>query len=128
MIKTYIDLTLDDLEDIIKKCGWTVQRLDKNFWILLSKNEIYSLEMRISRNAYITYLFLLQYLHNYNEEQFINELMLERRKYDRLTETELKVLANDAGFEVLKLKYRLPSKLSDKLRELNGDLVLELDR
>lgn len=128
MIRTYIDLTLDDLEDIIRNCGWKVQRLDETFWILLSRNEIYSLEMRISRNAYITYLFLLQYLHNYNEEQFINELMLERRKYDRLTETELKVLANDAGFEVLKLKNRLPSKLSDKLRELNGDLVLELDR
>ena len=128
MIRTYKDLTLDDLEDIIRNCGWIVQRLDENFWKLLSKNEIYSLEMHISRNAYITYLFLLQYLHNYNEEQFINELMLERRKYDRLTETELKVLANDAGFEMLKLKYRLPSKLSDKLRELNGDLVLELDR
>ena len=123
MIKTYIDLTLDDLEDIIKKCGWTVQRLDKNFWILLSKNEIYSLEMHISRNAYITYLFLLQYLHNYNEEQFIAELMLEKRKYDKLTEEELKALANDAGFEVLKLKHRLPCKLYDKLREINGVLI-----
>jgi len=123
MIKTYIDLTLDDLEDIIKKCGWTVQRLDKNFWILLSKNEIYSSEMHISRNAYITYLFLLQYLHNYNEEQFIAELMLEKRKYDKLTEEELKALANDAGFEVLRLKYRLPHKLSEKLRELNGVLI-----
>jgi len=123
MIKTYIDLTLDDLEDIIKKCGWTVQRLDKNFWILLSKNEIYSSEMHISRNAYITYLFLLQYLHNYNEEQFIAELMLEKRKYDKLTEEELKALANDAGFEELRLQYRLPHKLSEKLRELNGVLI-----
>lgn len=123
MIRTYKDLTLDDLEDVIRNCGWIVQRIDEKFWKLLSANEIYSLEMHITRNAYITYLFLLQYLHNYNEEQFKNELMLERKKYDKLTEEEIKVLANNAGFEVLRLKYRLPRKLSDKLKELNGVLI-----
>lgn len=126
MIKTYIDLTLNDLEDVIRNCGWIVQRLNEEFWKLkidLSKNEIYSLEIPVSRNAYITYMFLLLYLQDYNEEQYIKELMLKRRKYDKLTEEELKVLANDAGFEVLRLKYRLPRKLSDKLKELNGVLI-----
>lgn len=126
MIKTYIDLTLNDLEDVIRDCGWIVQRLNENFWKLkidLSKNEIYALEIPVSRNAYITYMFLLLYLQDYNEEQYIKELMLKRRKYDKLTEEELKVLANDAGFEVLRLKYILPRKLSDKLKELNGVLI-----
>lgn len=126
MIKTYIDLTLNDLEDVIRDCGWIVQRLNEDFWKLkidLSKNEIYSLEIPVSRNVYITYMFLLLYLQDYNEEQYIKELMLKRRKYDKLTEEELKVLANDAGFEVIRLKYRLPNKLSDKLRELNGVLI-----
>lgn len=126
MIKTYIDLTLKDLEDVIRDCGWIVQRLNEDFWKLkidLSKNEIYSLEIPVSRNAYITYMFLILYLQDYNKEQYIKELMLKRRKYDKLTEEELKVLANDAGFEVLRLKYRLPRKLSDKLKELNGVLI-----
>lgn len=126
MIKTYIDLTLNDLEEVIRDCGWIVQRLNEDFWELkidLSNNEIYSLEIPVSRNVYITYMFLLLYLQDYNEEQYIKELMLKRRKYDKLTEEELKVLANDAGFEVLRLKYRLPKKLSDKLKELNGVLI-----
>ena len=126
MIKTYIDLTLNDLEDVIRDCGWIVQRLNEDFWKLkidLSKNEIYSLEIPVSRNVYITYMFLLLYLQDYNEEQYIKELMLKRRKYDKLTEEDIKVLANDAGFEVIRLKYRLPNKLSDKLRELNGVLI-----
>lgn len=126
MIKTYIDLTLNDLEDVIRNCGWMVQRLNENFWKLkidLSKNEIYSLEIPVSKNAYITYMFILLYLQDYNEEQYIRELMLKRRKYDKLTEEELKVLANDAGVEILRLKYRLPRKIADKLKELNGVLI-----
>jgi len=126
MVKTYIDLKLNDLEEIIISCGWMVYRLDENFWELkinLSKNEIYSLEIPVSKNAYMTYMFLLLYLQDYDEEQYIRELMLKRRKYDKLTEEELKELANDAGFEILRLKYRLPRKISDKLKELNGVLI-----
>ena len=120
MKKTIYDLDLNDLKTMIESCDWKVKILDEYLWELsrtIDEKNRFCFEVKVMEQPIFTVLAIIKYSKDFDADSYIKDILKSRRGNQYPTYEQIAKIANDIGWELIRLRLCLPSRVSDLIKK-----------